>query len=245
MVIHAGHIDVLREHGPWAREPAGFPVNLSLHRIVCCTGEDGAVAAGLQGRAVPTPSGAGGGRIENECTGNGPNRNEPDTRKHISLTSEHPPLTHRGEAGKPRRPGKNPVRYPPSGGSGCIPLVLPDRMGNVLFKLRKHHCSTAPRISFAGSNHHKLHTCRGHKILPGSCSIVVSGLQSVKPCSWIVKGKAQKITVREIKRVRYYRSKSPIPSQPRIAKRPLNKWCSGRREKLKDAQINSIDGWDP
>ena len=41
--------------------------------------------------------------------------------------------------------------------------------------------------------------------------------------------------LREIKRVRYYRPKSPRPSQPRVTKRPPNKWCSGRREKLKNA----------
>lgn len=41
--------------------------------------------------------------------------------------------------------------------------------------------------------------------------------------------------LREIKRVRYYRPKSPKPSQPRVTKKPPNKWCSGRREKLKDA----------
>ena len=41
--------------------------------------------------------------------------------------------------------------------------------------------------------------------------------------------------LREIKRVRYYRPKSPRPSRPRVTKRPPNKWCSGRREKLKNA----------
>lgn len=41
--------------------------------------------------------------------------------------------------------------------------------------------------------------------------------------------------LREIKRVRYYRPKSPRPSQPRVTKRPPTKWCSGRREKLKNA----------
>lgn len=40
--------------------------------------------------------------------------------------------------------------------------------------------------------------------------------------------------LREIKRVRYYRPKSPRPSQPRVTKRPANKWCSNRREKLKN-----------
>ena len=41
--------------------------------------------------------------------------------------------------------------------------------------------------------------------------------------------------LREIKRVRYYRPNSPRPSQPRASKRPPNKWCSGRREKLQNA----------
>lgn len=41
--------------------------------------------------------------------------------------------------------------------------------------------------------------------------------------------------LRQINRVRYYRPKSPRPSQPRATKRPPNKWCSGRREKLKYA----------
>jgi hypothetical protein len=35
-----------------------------------------------------------------------------------------------------------------------------------------------------------------------------------------------------ISRVRYYRAKSRRPTQPRVTKRPPNKWCSGRREKL-------------
>ena len=35
-----------------------------------------------------------------------------------------------------------------------------------------------------------------------------------------------------ISRVRYYRPKSRRPSQPRVTKRPPNKWCSSRREKL-------------
>jgi hypothetical protein len=43
------------------------------------------------------------------------------------------------------------------------------------------------------------------------------------------------LILREIKRVRYYRPNSPRPSQPRVTKRPPNKWCSGRREKLKNA----------
>jgi len=38
-----------------------------------------------------------------------------------------------------------------------------------------------------------------------------------------------------ISRVKYYRPKTPRPSQPRVTKRPPNKWCSGRREKLKNA----------
>ncbi len=35
-----------------------------------------------------------------------------------------------------------------------------------------------------------------------------------------------------ISRVKYYRPKRPRVSQPRVTKRPNNKWCSGRREKL-------------
>ena len=35
-----------------------------------------------------------------------------------------------------------------------------------------------------------------------------------------------------ISRVKYYRPKRPRASQPRVTKRPNNKWCSGRREKL-------------
>jgi hypothetical protein len=41
--------------------------------------------------------------------------------------------------------------------------------------------------------------------------------------------------LRAISRVKYYRPKSPRPAQPRVTKRAPNKWCSGRREKLKDA----------
>jgi len=38
-----------------------------------------------------------------------------------------------------------------------------------------------------------------------------------------------------ISRVKYYRPKRPRASQPRVTKRPINKWCSGRREKLENA----------
>ena len=38
-----------------------------------------------------------------------------------------------------------------------------------------------------------------------------------------------------ISRVKYYRPKSPRPAQPRVTKRPPNKWCSGRRKKLEEA----------
>ena len=38
-----------------------------------------------------------------------------------------------------------------------------------------------------------------------------------------------------ISRVKYYRPKRPRASQPRVTKRPPNKWCSGRREKLENA----------
>lgn len=38
-----------------------------------------------------------------------------------------------------------------------------------------------------------------------------------------------------IARVKYYRARSHRPAQPRISKRPPNKWCSGRREKLSNA----------
>ncbi len=41
--------------------------------------------------------------------------------------------------------------------------------------------------------------------------------------------------IKAIKRVRYYRSKISRASQPRVTKRPPNKWCSGRQEKLKNA----------
>ncbi len=37
-----------------------------------------------------------------------------------------------------------------------------------------------------------------------------------------------------ISRVKYHRPKSARPSQPRINKRPPNKWCFGRSEKLKN-----------
>jgi hypothetical protein len=35
-----------------------------------------------------------------------------------------------------------------------------------------------------------------------------------------------------ISRVKYYRPKSPRPSQPRVSKRPPSKWCVGRRKKM-------------
>jgi hypothetical protein len=38
-----------------------------------------------------------------------------------------------------------------------------------------------------------------------------------------------------IKRVRYYRSKITRTTQPRVTKRPPNKWCSGKQERLKNA----------
>jgi Transposase DDE domain len=38
-----------------------------------------------------------------------------------------------------------------------------------------------------------------------------------------------------ISRVKYYRPKSPRASQPRVTKRPPNKWCSGRRKKMEKA----------
>jgi len=38
-----------------------------------------------------------------------------------------------------------------------------------------------------------------------------------------------------IARVKYYRAKYRRPTQPRVTKRPPNKWCSGRREKLSNA----------
>jgi hypothetical protein len=41
--------------------------------------------------------------------------------------------------------------------------------------------------------------------------------------------------IQRIKRIRYFRPKSPRPSQPRVTKSPPNKWCSGRKEKLKNA----------
>jgi hypothetical protein len=41
--------------------------------------------------------------------------------------------------------------------------------------------------------------------------------------------------LREIRRVRYYRPKSPKPSQPRVTKRPVNKWSSGRKANVQNA----------
>jgi hypothetical protein len=41
--------------------------------------------------------------------------------------------------------------------------------------------------------------------------------------------------LKTISRVKYYRSKSPGPSQPRVTKRPPNKWCEARRGKLANA----------
>ena len=38
-----------------------------------------------------------------------------------------------------------------------------------------------------------------------------------------------------ISQVKYYRPKRPRASQPRVTKRPPNKWCSGRRQKLEKA----------
>jgi hypothetical protein len=38
-----------------------------------------------------------------------------------------------------------------------------------------------------------------------------------------------------ISRVKYYRPKRPRASQPRVTKRPPNKWCAGRRKKLERA----------
>ncbi len=35
----------------------------------------------------------------------------------------------------------------------------------------------------------------------------------------------------EIARVKYYRPKSPRPSQPRVTKKPANKWCKGKVKK--------------
>jgi hypothetical protein len=36
----------------------------------------------------------------------------------------------------------------------------------------------------------------------------------------------------EIRRVKYYRSKKPRPSQPRVSRRPVNKWVKGKMQKL-------------
>lgn len=41
--------------------------------------------------------------------------------------------------------------------------------------------------------------------------------------------------LKAIKRVRYYRSKITRATQPRVTKRPPNKWCSGKQERLKNA----------
>jgi hypothetical protein len=39
--------------------------------------------------------------------------------------------------------------------------------------------------------------------------------------------------LRAISRVKYYRAKSRRPTQPRVTKKPPNKWCFDRREKLR------------
>ena len=41
--------------------------------------------------------------------------------------------------------------------------------------------------------------------------------------------------LKAISRVKYYRSKATRPTQPRVTKKPPNKWCAGRREKLRNA----------
>ncbi len=38
--------------------------------------------------------------------------------------------------------------------------------------------------------------------------------------------------IQEIARVKYYRKKGPRPSQPRVTKKPLNKWCSRKSKKI-------------
>lgn len=38
----------------------------------------------------------------------------------------------------------------------------------------------------------------------------------------------------EIRRVRYYRPKKPRPSQPRVCKRPINKWADAKAKKLRN-----------
>jgi hypothetical protein len=39
----------------------------------------------------------------------------------------------------------------------------------------------------------------------------------------------------EIRRVKYYRSKKPRPSQPRVNKRPVNKWSETKMKKIASA----------
>ncbi len=51
-------------------------------------------------------------------------------------------------------------------------------------------------------------------------------------------GKAAEIfseILQAISRVKYYRPKSPRPTQPRVTKKAPNKWCVGRRKKLQEA----------
>jgi hypothetical protein len=39
----------------------------------------------------------------------------------------------------------------------------------------------------------------------------------------------------EIRRVKYYKPKTPKPSQPRVSKRPKNKWQDAKLKKMADA----------
>ena len=104
-----------------------------------------------------------------ERMGNGSSPTWPDKRTRIPPVGEHPRLTRKGErksagADQDQEKKSEPTCHPPSGGSGCTPVVLPGWMENMLFTLWRHRRSAAQRISFAGRNHHKLHLRRGHKI---------------------------------------------------------------------------------
>ena len=40
--------------------------------------------------------------------------------------------------------------------------------------------------------------------------------------------------ITEISRVKYYRPKTPRVTNPRVCKRPLNKWCNGKIKTIKE-----------
>jgi hypothetical protein len=43
------------------------------------------------------------------------------------------------------------------------------------------------------------------------------------------------LILREIYRVKYYRPKCPRLSQPRVTKKPLNKWADSKRKRVANA----------